>query len=150
MKTKNYYLSEKKFITISKWKDFGGCFILPTIIIDKHVPVSPVSTITRISFFFLSQRLSFDLGTIIYNENEKYNWKKSDMDEFLVWWRKEIKIPITKEKIEDFINKNEDVKNTIAHNSAKYYYTKRYLFKKLIRYLKEENMSNEKSTDFLL
>lgn len=127
MKSKNKFLKPEIFLNYTIWKDYYGCYIFPTVIFDNNLPVSPLTKITRISFYFLKYRLCVDIGKVL--QPKEYSWDNADMNIFLQWWRKEIKRPITKEKIEEFLDENEYIKNLLTINSPKHYYVKRFILK---------------------
>lgn len=135
MKTKNFFINENKFINFSFWNDTVGFFIIPTVVIDKKLPISPLTTISRITFCFLKFRFSIDLGKKI--KEEDYSWNKNKMDNFISWWRKEIKKPITKEKLEEFILNDDIIRDLLSVNDIDYYYTRQFIFKSYIKYLQQ-------------
>ena len=127
MKSTNIFLNSNLFFNYAVWKDYYGCYLFPTIIFDKNLPISPLSKITRISFYFLKHRFCIDIGTVL--QPKEYTWDNAEMNLFLSWWRKEIKKPITKEKIEEFLDENNYIKKLLTVNTAQHYYVKRFIFK---------------------
>lgn len=130
-KTKNYKLG-KWIINFSKWEDYLGFFILPTLVLDRKLPLAPELTVNRLSLYFLKYRFKMDFGRI-KESNKEYNWDKANLNEFLNWWRKETKKPINKKMFEEFLDNNPKIKDLLVTNNGEHYYTKRYLFKKFMR-----------------
>lgn len=130
MKSKNKFIKKNIFYNYSFWYDYYGIFLIPTIIFDKNLPISPLTKITRISFYFLKFRFCIDIGKI--KNKHEYNWENAHLNKYLQWWRKEIKRPINKEKIEDFIEENPYIKKVLEISTADHYYVKRLIFKNYI------------------
>ena len=61
------------------------------------------------------------------------------MNKYLQWWRKDIKRPITKEKIEEFLDENEYIKKVLTKSSANYYYVKRLIYKNYVQSQQKRN-----------
>jgi len=134
-KTKNYKIG-KWIVNFSCWEDYLGFFLIPTIILDKKLPLAPELTVNRVSLYFLKYRFKMDFGKI-KEINQEYNWDKANLNEFINWWRKETKKPINKKMFEDFLDENIKLKKLLTVNNGEHYYTRRYLFKKFLRQMEK-------------
>ena len=60
MKSKNKFINKNLFFNYAYWTDYYGYFLIPTIIVDRKLPISPLTEISRLSIYFLKYRFCFD------------------------------------------------------------------------------------------
>lgn len=121
--SKNKFINKKTYFNVHMWYSNYGSFLLPTILVDKNIPISPLVTTTRISLLFLKFRFTIDIGTKISIYRE-FSWDGLYLSEFLNWLNKTQEYNITKERLVSLVNDNIELKTFLQNTDSRNYYTR--------------------------
>lgn len=142
-RSKNYYLTIRKFISFATWKDPSDMFvIIPTIMCKRKQDRGLEVVLSQYIFAWGRRKFEMDIGNY-YPRHHDYSWKGLKMDTFLDWAKKNIDNTLTKEYIEIVLEDNQGLKKTLSQTSPNFHYMKLLLGNEIKKFKQLSDISPE-------
>lgn len=142
-RTKNYYLTKRKFISFASWKDSEDMFVIfPTIMCKRKQDRGLEVVLSQYLLMWGHRKIEIDLGSYFPRKKE-YSWTRLKMDSFLDWTKKNIDKTLTREYIEMVLEDNSALKKTLSKSDPGYHYMKLMLDNEIKKFKQLNDISPE-------